>query len=394
MHDQLFSHRIGITARGGTKMKLLSNEKGQMMIVFALGFAVLCGVVGMSIDAGRMYWERSKLQTALDAACLAGAEDLPDQSKAIDTLKIYAEKNGLIIQDGAVEFQTELKDSDINSPNKGLIRASASRQVNLTFMPMLGFSEKRVVARSAAAKKGDPVFDYVIFNGSEDVPLNIFKTGGGATSQVDITGSVHSNCEIVFEVRRPDTIVFHDGVCESNGTITPAGIAHTNTSSGILPMPDYEQRMYDEAYAAGNIIDDPADIDWDDVDWSRPIWIDGNITLTDQQMFEGCIIIATGTINITTGPLHGTEGKDIFIYSTDGDIVIDNNNFQDASGIIYAPKGDINYYDSGGTAPLNSEGLYFVADTIHIDTNKLIMSSESPDATIKYGKIGLVPYDG
>lgn len=49
------------------------NERGQVMVLFALLAVVLFGLMALAIDGGLMYFERRVMQNAADAAALAGA---------------------------------------------------------------------------------------------------------------------------------------------------------------------------------------------------------------------------------------------------------------------------------------------------------------------------------
>lgn len=56
------------------------NEKGSTAILFGLSCIFLFGMIGLSIDTSRFYNYSSRMQAAIDAAALAGAKLLPDES--------------------------------------------------------------------------------------------------------------------------------------------------------------------------------------------------------------------------------------------------------------------------------------------------------------------------
>jgi Flp pilus assembly protein TadG len=58
------------------------TERGQVLVMFALGLVVLLGIAGIAIDLGRMMAERRHLQTAADAGALAGCQSLISGSVA------------------------------------------------------------------------------------------------------------------------------------------------------------------------------------------------------------------------------------------------------------------------------------------------------------------------
>src|SRR5215831_2007675 len=56
-------------------MKILRDEKGQTLVLTALCGSVLLGFMALALDVGVLYHQRRALQTAADAAALAGALD-------------------------------------------------------------------------------------------------------------------------------------------------------------------------------------------------------------------------------------------------------------------------------------------------------------------------------
>lgn len=67
------------------KRRFISDESGASLVLIALMLPVLLGVVGMTIDMGRLYAVRSKAQGAMDAAVLgavATASTTPVQDEA------------------------------------------------------------------------------------------------------------------------------------------------------------------------------------------------------------------------------------------------------------------------------------------------------------------------
>ncbi len=56
-------------------MKILRDENGQTLVLTALCGSVLLGFMGLALDVGVLYHQRRSLQSAADAAALAGALD-------------------------------------------------------------------------------------------------------------------------------------------------------------------------------------------------------------------------------------------------------------------------------------------------------------------------------
>ena len=74
-------------------MRRARGERGQILAVVVLALVALLGIAAFSIDVGYAYYAKRQLQSATDAAALAGAQDLPSVNVAIDTAASYAASN-------------------------------------------------------------------------------------------------------------------------------------------------------------------------------------------------------------------------------------------------------------------------------------------------------------
>lgn len=117
----------------------LRDESGNILVFFAFSMVVLLGCVGLVVDGGRLYLEKSKLQKALDAAVLGGVQKIPSsQSEAITTAQNIAQKNAY-----------SLSGSEITVTNNH-IQASKTTTVPMTFAKVLGVEEVNVSAKAKA----------------------------------------------------------------------------------------------------------------------------------------------------------------------------------------------------------------------------------------------------
>jgi putative Flp pilus-assembly TadE/G-like protein len=69
------------------------RERGQILPIVALALVALLGISAFAIDVGYAYYAKRQLQSATDAAALAGAQDLPTAATAIATATSYATAN-------------------------------------------------------------------------------------------------------------------------------------------------------------------------------------------------------------------------------------------------------------------------------------------------------------
>lgn len=75
-------------------VRRLGNTQGQVMVMVAVSSLALTGFVALATDVGRYMYERQRLQNALDAGALAGAQFLPaDGARALSTARSYVRNN-------------------------------------------------------------------------------------------------------------------------------------------------------------------------------------------------------------------------------------------------------------------------------------------------------------
>lgn len=88
--------------------KLVLQEKGGVSVVVALCTVVLLGISALVVDVGIAYADRVKINNAVDAAALAGVQELPHDPIAARSLALaYGEKNGLDPGNMVVEISFE-----------------------------------------------------------------------------------------------------------------------------------------------------------------------------------------------------------------------------------------------------------------------------------------------
>ena len=78
--------------------RLFRDESGQMVALWAVGVMFLFAILAISVETGFMYMERRNLQNAADAAALAGAQQLPNDTAGATTAAVsraQANESGL-----------------------------------------------------------------------------------------------------------------------------------------------------------------------------------------------------------------------------------------------------------------------------------------------------------
>jgi Flp pilus assembly protein TadG len=123
------------------------NQRGNVAVVFGLAAIPILGVAGVALDYSRASHFRSKLQTTVDAAALAGATETSDDAinGTVDAFMNAALPGGLTVNH--VTYTLDIQPSTV------AVTAEAKVQ---TTIGALFFSEMPVSA-SATASHGEPI---------------------------------------------------------------------------------------------------------------------------------------------------------------------------------------------------------------------------------------------
>ena len=116
------------------------------MVLFAAGLAAFLGLVGMSVDVGRIVYTKTELQKAADAGVLAGAQDLPNAGPAATAAYNYVYTN---VAAGST-WTTAISKQNVTNDT---ITVTTSRPLNHWFLKFVGLNSTTVTA-SAKAKLG------------------------------------------------------------------------------------------------------------------------------------------------------------------------------------------------------------------------------------------------
>lgn len=171
------------------------SEDGAVMVVAALSLVAFLSVASLVTDMGLKYHQKSKLQSALDAAALAAVRYMPDEQTAKNVALEYVEKNGFTTDTVVVEF-----------PSDEIVRVSDSRTGKTVFASLFKTDSVKINAKAAARfvdKNMAIDFEYLMFHGDDSQfnlnghynvggsvfgNGNVYANGGGST----ITGTVFS----------------------------------------------------------------------------------------------------------------------------------------------------------------------------------------------------------
>ncbi len=334
--------------------KTFKDQRGTAVVLFVLMFTVICGISGLVVDLGYVFYNKHKLQNAVDAAALAAAQQLSvSHSEVVSNAEDIAQKNGVAASELTI---THPYNEDAHS-----VEIVATRTLDYFFMPMLSLNSTTISARAVAKKTLKTIsgynfeaFEYAVFSNSTTTELAI----KGNSSIVN--GNVHANNNISVSGNK-HTI---NGDVTANGTISLG----TTTVNGTVtkyaptvPIPAFDfnefSNMADQVFNQ--------DVTLNGVQNIEGIWlINGNCHISGTQISGKGIILATGEITISGSLEYITNPSAIYklqdgtiSYITYGDLLalysltnirISGVN-SNISGILYAPNGQIRIDGSGNS---------------------------------------------
>lgn len=127
------------------KAHKITTQKGQTLVLFAIGLLVLLAVSALVIDGGNMYLSRRVAQSAADAGALAGAYEMcagAGVDAAIVTAERYAKE-----ENGATDANA-VKDTD--EDGEPVIKVDATVEQKSFFAQLLGIDQIPVPATASA----------------------------------------------------------------------------------------------------------------------------------------------------------------------------------------------------------------------------------------------------
>jgi hypothetical protein len=162
------------------------SEDGQVLILIVLFLIVLLGFCALCLDVGHAYLAQRRLQSSVDAAALAGAQELPDAASATTFANTYGSggSNTPFGLDGVTMTVTTRCIASVPgcAPANAVV-VKETGVVNTTFAKLLGVPSFKVHASATACS---PCGEKPL-----DVMLVLDRTGSMCT---DATGAQDPTC--------------------------------------------------------------------------------------------------------------------------------------------------------------------------------------------------------
>jgi Flp pilus assembly protein TadG len=91
----------------------LKSERGQAFVLAAVAMVMCLGMAALVLDVGNWFRDKRRLQGTVDAAALAGAQQLPDDSAGAQSQALsYANKNGGDVAGANIVISSQYQPND------------------------------------------------------------------------------------------------------------------------------------------------------------------------------------------------------------------------------------------------------------------------------------------
>jgi uncharacterized repeat protein (TIGR01451 family) len=121
----------------------LKEQKGSVIIIVAVALTAFMAVAALAIDVGLLYQERRQLQTAVDSAALAAAQEMAEGGaveRAQTLAQEYVIKNSQVTPDSI----------SVSFPGPNLVKVDAQTTRKLFFAKAIGRQESSLKATATA----------------------------------------------------------------------------------------------------------------------------------------------------------------------------------------------------------------------------------------------------
>jgi Flp pilus assembly protein TadG len=220
--------------------RTFGEDDGAIALMVVVLIVVLLAFAAVAVDAGAYYAERRQMQTAADAAALAGVQDLPgDSAGAVGAAQNYAginspEADSNQFSIGSTFVANDTITADLLDPDMGLFFARA-----------IGRDTARVDARAVAVvgsprTYGSGLMPFgVCATGTTDPPYG-YEPGGMIELVVDNGDAEQGNWHYVDLTPWTGGVSHTKGVISNGGTTDPVSIGDIiDTQTGSPNNPNF-----------------------------------------------------------------------------------------------------------------------------------------------------------
>lgn len=304
--------------------RMIKDESGQILVLFALLLVVMLASVELVVDIGYFYVEKQKIQNSVDASALGGAHEFIQNPSNVEKItKDIAEKNGLMR-----EKVTVIKNTAQNS-----VRVNYSETVQPFFLQVFGLTNVKLTATATAqATQQSSMFDYVIFPGDKRSTFSISSNNQIVDGKVHINGNMNisgNNNNFYEQLEVVGSYLNNGNNNEIRKLVKPAPYIEMP----VFDINGYRNKASKIYYRSTTFTDN-------DLKVNGVIFVNGDVTISSNKIIGNGTIVATGSIYITGNKFEYSSTDDfIGLYSLKNIHIFGNNTR--IEGFFYAPEGSI-----------------------------------------------------
>lgn len=298
-------HRVGNEASPRPLPGLLRDEGGAIAIMFALMLPLVLGAIGMGVEIGNWFAMKRELQSAADAAALAGAFE-KDSGSSTSTVTseatIEAVRNGFSTSGGGTITVNIPPTSGSYTADSSAVEVKLTRPIQTAFVNyIMGSASFTATARAVAKVKMQEG------NGC------VLSLNSAVKWSTEFTGNVNvnlTNCDVIANSSHDEAIratgsvsVTADCIRTVGGYTTSGGASLTSTEcSGV----ETGSKAYGDPYADREI--ESYSTVCDSAHTNKSITSTGTYTLSPGVYCGGITATGSNTINLSPGTYILHEG--------------------------------------------------------------------------------------
>lgn len=234
-------------------MKFFRDESGQTSILVGVSLLCLCGFAGLAVDVGTMFRAKRILQTAADAAAIAGTAELyyGDSTAAA---KAAAAQNG--VPDGTSGYTVT-----VNNPPMSGAHTSSSKYLEVIvtqaaptfFMKLFHLTSMNVSARAVAGNGPGSGCIFTLDTSGTDIGLS----GSGDLNMPDCGVMVNSAASSALTISNNANLTAQSIGIVGGYTGGGSGNLQPSPITGVAPAPDPLAYLAKPTFATSSCINDP-----------------------------------------------------------------------------------------------------------------------------------------
>jgi Flp pilus assembly protein TadG len=211
-----------------TGLNALARNRGFVLVTMMLSLVVLLAFLGLAVDVGYVQHQKTRMQTAADAAALGGVQEirLSGATALVTAAKADAALNGFTDGQNAVSIA-------VNSPPASGYYTSDSTGVEVVisqdlptfFMQLVGSTSVTVRARAVARQGAGTSCLYTL----DPSASNAFSASGGVTVQV--------GCGVIVDSTSSQALVVSGGAHVTATSVSVAGNYSISGGAVVSPTP-------------------------------------------------------------------------------------------------------------------------------------------------------------